>query len=291
MLLMIACGALLVVGLALTTMWSGERLVEPPAPSALVTARTATPEPAKRMPRHLAGLRVYVWWATVFTVLGTASGLLITGAGGRLIMRLLAETSPEATGSITEAFARVGDITVEGTTAYLVFGALPAAFASAALYLLVAPWLPPGRLGGPAFGALLLVTVAPFVEPLRTSNFDFAILGPGWLAVLLFAALAVLQGAFLAALAGRLSRGLPLLTRDRWLGPVSPLLAAVVLVPVGVVLAVGALVAFVFPRALPWILAVRASGAGVMTGRILLAIAVVAALPAFIGTVVTIGQR
>ncbi|SIN73228.1 hypothetical protein [Agromyces cerinus] len=291
MLLIIVCGALLVVGLALTAMWSGERLVEPPAPSALVTARTATTEPAKRMPRHLAGLKVYVWWATVFTVLGTVSGLVITGAGGRLIMRLLAETSPQATGSITEAFARVGDITLDGTVSYLIFGALPAAFASAAVYLLVAPWLPPGRLGGPTFGALLLVTVAPFVEPLRTSNFDFAIVGPGWLTLLLFAALAVLQGAFLAALAGRLSRSLPLLTRDRWLVPVSPLLAAVVLVPVGVVLAVGALVAFMFPRALPWILAARASRPGVLVGRILLAVAVIVSLPAFIGAVVTIGQR
>ncbi|MFB9309555.1 hypothetical protein BJY17_000984 [Agromyces hippuratus] len=291
MLLMIVCGVLLIGGVALTAMWSGERLVEPPAPSALLTARTATPEPAKRMPRHLAGLRVYVWWATVFTVLGTVSGLMITGAGGRLIMRLLAETSPEATGSITEALARVGDITLDGTVSYLIFGALPSAFASAALYLLVAPWLPPGRLGGPTFGALLLVTVAPFVEPLRTSNFDFAIVGPGWLALLLFAALAVLQGAFLAALAGRLSRSLPLLTRDRWLVPVSPLLAAVVLVPVGVVLAVGALVAFMFPRALPWILAARASRPGVLAGRILLAVAVIVSLPAFIGAVVTIGQR
>ena len=291
MLLMIVCGVLLIGGVALIVVWSGERLVEPPTPQVLAVPRAPASERGQRMPRHLAGLKVYVWWATVFTVLGTVSGVVITGAGGRLIMRLLAETSPEATGSLTEAFARVGDITAEGTTAYLVFGALPAAFASAALYLLVAPWLPPGRLGGPTFGLLLLVTVAPFLEPLRTSNFDFAIVGPGWLALLLFAALAVLQGAFLAALAGRLSRSLPLLSRERWIGPAAPLLTAVVLVPVGIVLAVGALVAFVFPRLLPWILAARASRPGVITGRILLAIAVVAALPAFIGAVVTIAQR
>lgn len=209
MLLMIVCGVLLFGGAVLTVIWSGERLVEPPTPQVLALPRAPGSERGQRMPRHLAGLKVYVWWATVVTMLGTASCLVITGAGGRLIMRLLAETSPEATGRITEAFARVGDITVAGTIAYLVFGALPAAFASALLYLLVAAWLPPGRLGGPTYGLLLLVTVAPFLEPLRTSNVDFAIVGPGWLALLLFAALAVLQGAFLAALAGRLSRSLP----------------------------------------------------------------------------------
>lgn len=291
MLLMFVCGVLLIGGVVLTVVWSGERLVEPPAPQAIARARAPGSGRGQRMPRHLAGLQVYAWWATVFTVLGTASSIVITGAGGRLIMRLLAETSPEATGRVTEAFARVGDITIEGTFAYLVFGALPAAFASALLYLLVAPWLPPGRLAGPTYGLLLLVTVAPFVEPLRASNVDFAIVGPGWLALLLFAALAVLQGAFLAALAGRLSRSLPLITRERWLGPVSPLLAAVVLVPVAVVLAVGAVVTFIFPRALPWVLAARASRPGIVTGRILLAIAVVAALPAFLATVVTIVQR
>jgi hypothetical protein len=290
-LLMIMCGVLLIGGVVLTVTWSGERLVEPPTPQVLALPRAPGSERGQQMPRHLAGLRVYVWWATVFTVLGTVSGLVITGAGGRLIMRLLAETSPEATGRITEALARVGDITVDGTAVYLVFGAFPAAFASAALYLLVAPWLPPGRLGGPTYGLLLLVTVAPFLEPLRASNIDFAIVGPGWLALLLFAALAVLQGAFLAALAGRLSRSLPILSRERWLGPAAPLLAAVVLVPVGVVLAVGAVVTFAFPRALPWVLAARASRPGIVTGRILLGIAVVVALPAFLATVVTIVQR
>jgi len=307
MLLMLACGVLLAVGVVLTLRWSGERVRSPHRPEALVArpstasvtpAALAASDPATVasdadpwMSRHAAGLRLYVWWATVFTCIGTLSGLLITGAGGRLVMRLLAATTPEATGRGTEAQAIVGEISAGGTLGYLVFGALPFAFASAALYLLVEPWLPRGRLGGPAFGLILLVGVSPFVDPLRPENVDFDVVGPGWLSVLAFAALSVLHGAFLAALAGRVSRSLPLVTRDRWAGPMAPLVAAVVLFPVGIVLAAGAVIAFLLPRALPWFLELRASRSGVLVGRVLLGVAVLAALPAFVSAVFSIVQR
>ncbi|MET4157911.1 hypothetical protein [Agromyces sp. PvR057] len=291
MLLMIACGVLLAVGIAFTVRWSGERLAPPATPGALAARRPPASDRPRWMPRHLAGLQVYAWWATVLTGVGTLSGLLVTGAGGRLVMRLLAATSPEATGRSTEAQAIVGEISGEGTLGYLVFGALPFAFASAALFLLVEPWLPRGRLGGPLFGLVLLIGVAPFVDPLRPENFDFDVVGPGWLSVLAFAALAVLQGAFLSAVAGRLSRSLPLVSRDRWAGPLAPLVAAVVLFPIGVVLAAGALIAFLLPRVLPWFLELRASRSGVLVGRVLLGVAVLAALPAFVSAVFSIVQR
>ncbi|GAA1951096.1 hypothetical protein [Agromyces allii] len=291
MLLMIVCGVLVAAGIAIAVRWSRERLIPPLRPAAIARASDATSDRAGWMPRHAAGLRVYVWWATVFTAVGTLSGLVVTGAGGRLVMRLLAATSPDAKGRITEAQAIVGEISPQGTLAYLVFGALPFAFASAALYLLVEPWLPRGRLGGPVFGLLLLVGVSPFVDPLRPENVDFDVVGPGWLSVAAFAALAVLQGAFLAAVAGRLSRSLPLVSRERWAGPLAPLIAAVVLFPVGVVLAVGALIAFALPRLLPWFLELRASRRGVLVGRVLLGLAVLAALPAFVSAVFSIVQR
>ena len=213
MLLIIVCGILLAVGVVLAVVWGGERLITPEFPPRGSADAGAS---APRRHPHLEGLRYYLWWATVFIVIGTATGILVTGAGGRLAMRLLAVTSPDATGRFTEAQAIVGDITVEGTVAFLIFGALPFAFASAAVFLLVAPWLPRGRWAGPTFGAILLVTIGPFIDPLRRENIDFDRVGPGWLSVLLFAALAVLQGAALAALAGRLSRSLPLMGRRNW---------------------------------------------------------------------------
>src|SRR4051812_33593639 len=81
---------------------------------------------------------------------GLGAGVLAAGAGGRLAMRLLAATSPEAEGSITEAGEIVGRITVDGTLGFLVFVGLPAGFLSGVLYALVGPILPPGRLGGVA---------------------------------------------------------------------------------------------------------------------------------------------
>ncbi|KRE30210.1 hypothetical protein [Agromyces sp. Soil535] len=288
MLIVIVCGALVAIALALCAVWGGERLVEPEFPPATPSGAAAT---TSRLRRHLDGLRLFGWWASMFLVVGTISGLLVTGAGGRLAMRLLAITSPEATGRLTEAGANVGEMTVEGTIAYLVFGGLPFAFASTALYLLVAPWLPRGRLAGPVFGLAAFILAAPFIDPLRADNVDFDIVGPGWLSVLVFAALAVVQGAFLAAFAGRLSRSLPLMTRRTWPETLMPLLLAVVLFPLGAVLAVGALVTFALPRLLPWFLAVRASRWGVIIGRALLAVGVLTALPAFVASVVSIWGR
>lgn len=105
----------------------------------------------------------------------------------------------------------MGDITLEGTLAFATFGALPIALVSAALYLLAAPWLPRGRLAGPAFGLVLLVVGSPFVDPLRADNVDFDLLGPGWLSVAVFALLALLHDTALpralpALLAARRSR-------------------------------------------------------------------------------------
>jgi hypothetical protein len=288
MFLMIVAGALLAVAVVLAIVWGRERLIPPPNPFG---AASGSPQSDSPRHPHLAGLRFYIWWATVFTVIGSATGVLVTGAGGRLAMRLLAITSPDSKGRLTEAQALVGFITLEGTLGYVVFGALPFAFASAALYLLVAPWLPRGRLAGPTFGAILLVTVSAFIDPLRPDNIDFDKVGPGWLSVLLFGALAVLQGALLAAIAGRLSRSLPLMSRRNWPATGAAMLPAVVLFPVGVVVAVGALAALAFPRVLPWFLTLRASPGGLIAGRVLLAVAVLAALPAFIAAVISIWGR
>jgi hypothetical protein len=113
MVLMIVCGVLLAIGIALAIVWGGERMHFPEYPARIPEdAASLTP----RRPR-LAGLRLYIWWVGVLIITATATGILVTGAGGRLAMRLLAATSPEATGLITEAGEIVGDITVEGTIA------------------------------------------------------------------------------------------------------------------------------------------------------------------------------
>lgn len=139
---------------------------------------------------------------------GLGAGAIAAGCGGRLVMRLLALTSPEAKGAITEAEAVIGEITLGGTLGFVVFVGLPAGFLAGVLYALAGPLLPRGRAGGLALGAILLVLAGSF-EPLRAENFDFNLVRPDWLSVLAFTALALFQGLLVVALAARLSRDVP----------------------------------------------------------------------------------
>jgi hypothetical protein len=147
-------------------------------------------------------------YAGVCFAAGLGAGLIAAGAGGRLVMRLLALTSPDAKGFITEAEATIGEITVDGTLAFITFTGIPAGVLMGALYALAGPLVRRGRAGGAALGAILLVLVGT-VEPLRAENFDFNLVGPDWLSVLSFTVLALFQGALTVALAARLSRGVP----------------------------------------------------------------------------------
>ena len=73
----VVCGVLLAIGVVLAIMWSGERLTVPAFARGSPT-------------RHRDGLRYYVWWASILVAIAAVSSVLITGAGGRVAMRLLA---------------------------------------------------------------------------------------------------------------------------------------------------------------------------------------------------------
>jgi hypothetical protein len=138
---------------------------------------------------------------------GVAAGVLAAGAGGRLVMRLLALTSPGAEGSLTEAEQVVGEISLGGTLGFLVFAGLASGLLSGMLYALLWPVLPPGRAGGLVLAAVLLVLAGSQIDPLRADNFDFAIVGPAWFAVVAFSSLALFQGMLVVALGARMSPG------------------------------------------------------------------------------------
>ena len=322
MVVLVICSVLLLAGLVLIVAWGGHELRAPAAqmpaaqmqaaqvPAAQVptavkvpaaeapTAETpATEAPAatqtQTAPRRIRvgrALRRYAWWATVITVAWAASAILLAGAGGRIVMRVLALTSPDAAGRLTEAQALVGDITAGGTLALLVFGALPGAFISAVLYALIHSWLPRGRLGGAVFGVILLLLFATTLDPLRAGNIDFDIVGPGWLAVLLFSVLIILHGMLVAAIAGWYSSRLPLRpTRPRL--AYLPLLAAVVYVPVGFLLAAGAVLVLMGASLLPgagrWLRSRNVTWAGRATLVLLAGVAI----PGFVISVVSIVGR
>ena len=63
-------------------------------------------------------MRRYLWYLTLAISSGVGAGILAAGAGGRLVMRLLAVTAgPDAQGRVTEAEQVIGRITVDGVPA------------------------------------------------------------------------------------------------------------------------------------------------------------------------------
>jgi hypothetical protein len=282
----VVCIVLVLFGLVAVVRWGG-LAVEPPSTPGPDGTGPTDPPPVSLVVRR------YLWYLAVALLSGAAAGILAAGAGGRLVMRLLAVTAgADAQGRITEAQEIVGRITVDGTLGFVVFTGLFFGPVSGAAYLLLRRWLPAGRAGGLAFGALLLVVAGTRLEPLRRSNPDFDLVGPGWVSVAAFTVLVVFHGALVAALAGRLSRAVPLLAaRPGAFAVHAPLLllvlpgpsVALVLVIVGVLVVLGsripAVVAAVHARPL------------VVVGRVALAVAALVAFPGFASAIVNILSR
>ena len=268
MALMLVCGLLLLAGVAAVVRWGGERVQPPPV------------QEREGERAWALSVRRYVWYLAVGVAAGLGAGVLVAGAGGRLIMRLLAVTADEgARGRETEAEQIVGKITTGGTVSFIAFTAIFLGLVTGPLYLLIHRLLPRGRLGDLVFGALLLVAFATRVEPLRADNTDFGLVGPGWLAASTFAALVLLHGMLVAALAGRYSRALPLIAgKRRALLGYAPLLVLVPAFPAMAIAALGAGIAVLLGRArtaVAWLSSRRA----LVGGRLLLGGAGVAALP------------
>jgi hypothetical protein len=300
MAVVVVCVLLVLAGLAAVVRWGGLTVQPPPGPApppddpagpppaAEAGAGAPPPDPP---PAGLVARR-YLWYVNLALASGFGAGLLAAGAGGRLMMRLLAVTAgPSAQGSITEAGQVVGRISVDGTIGFIVFTALFLGLASGALYLLLRPWLPAGRMGGIVYGALLLVLAGSRLEPLRRANPDFDLVGPGWVSVAGFAALVLFHGMLVAALAARISRSVPLLgTRPAAFAAHAPLLLLAPLVPVAVIVAVvGALV--VLATRSPAVLTAWRLPTLARAGRIGLALVALLALPGFVSDMADILAR
>jgi hypothetical protein len=279
MALMAVLGLVVALGLLVAFVWGGSEIVPPWAGES-----QGGPLPVGE------ALRRYVWYVALALGAGIVSGIVMIGAGGRLAMRLLAATAGEAAqGRITEAEEIVGRITVDGTLGFVIFIGILGGIATGALFVLIHRWLPAGTWRGLIFGALLLVVAGSRIDPLRTENPDFDIVGPGWLAVLIFVALGFGHGLLLAALADRYSRRLPLLSlRVKALAAHAPLLILIPGVALLVPVAAGALFAIagqsvgamrsLTPKVLVW-------------GRVLIAVVALVALPGFVSAAVDIAGR
>jgi hypothetical protein len=279
------CVLLVLAGLVAVVRWGGLTVEPPRAPE-----RAGSADPTDPPPVGLA-VRRYLWAVNLAVVAGVGAGVLAAGAGGRLVMRLLAVTAGDgAQGRITEADQVVGRISVEGTLGFVLFTALFFGTATGAAYLLMRRWLPAGRAGGVVYGALLLLLAGTRLEPLREGNVDFDLVGPGWVSVLTFSALVVFHGMLVAALAGRVSRAVPLLApTPRAIVAHFPLL----LLALGSVALVAAIVGVVVVLAsqIPAMAAAWRDRRAVTAGRVVLVLVVLVAMPSFASAIVDILGR
>lgn len=280
MVVMLVCGVLLLLAVVCVVRWGADDVTQP-----------ALADDAGNTSVGLA-VRRYVGYVTVLVVAGVGAGILVAGAGGRLVMRLLAVTADDAAqGGETEAGEIVGQISVGGTVGFIIFTGLFFGLAGGAAYLLIRRWLPAGRLGGLAFGVLLLVVAATRIEPLRGDNEDFDLVGPGWVAAAAFGALVILYGMLVPALAARYSRALPLVAiQPRSLLAHAPLLVLIPAVPVLVVAVIGGGAAVGLSR-LKRLLATVRSHNTLIAGRVVLVGVGLFALPGCVSTVVDIVER
>ena len=285
MAVIVVCILVVLAGLVATVGWGG-LTVQPPHATAPEGASPDDPPPVELV------LRRFVWEVNLAVVAGIGAGIVAAGAGGRLVMRLLAVTAgDDAQGRITEADQVVGRISAGGTIGFVVFTALFFGTASGGAYLLVRRWLPAGRAGGLTYGALLLVLAGTRLEPLREGNVDFDLVGPGWVSVVAFAALVLFHGMLVAALAGRISRAVPLLGREpRAIVAHAPLLLLAPLVPVVLALLVAGVLAVLLTRARPVIAAWHARLLR-PAGQVALALLALAALPGSLAAIASILER
>jgi len=273
----VACALLLAAGITLAIRWGDQPI------------REITPD----MPGTIGSIsRIFLRSVLIGLVSGMGAGLFVAGAGGRLAMRLLAETSSETVqGRITEAQAKIGDITVGGTIALFIFGGIFSGLVSGLLYMALRRWLPTGRLGGLCLGLILLIALAPMIDPIRSDNIDFDLVGPGWLALTVFAALAILHGFTVVALAGRYSRNVPLIGKSwRKIAWYLPLVLFIPIPPFLPGLAIVCLVVVISNRRASIAERLR-SQKTVLIGRVLLLLIVAAATPRFVTTVIDIAGR
>jgi hypothetical protein len=179
------------------------------------------------------------------------AGVLTIGAGGRLMMRVLAATSSDGVqGLQTEADETIGEVSVGGSAFLIVGVGIGAAVVGLALFSTLRRWLPDRSLAaglvGVAIGAGLLVRPAGL---LTSGNSDFTLVAPVALAVALCLATFVLFGATFGVLVDHLAPRWP---RPGWSpqGVVSVLPFAVLLPvpPVFVATVIAVLAGTVAPR-------------------------------------------
>jgi hypothetical protein len=146
--------------------------------------------------------------STAILIASLITGLLVGGVGARIFMLIARLLAPEKRGFITEAEARVGEVTAIGSLFLILFIGVFAAIAIGVMIFVSGPWTAwAGTFTGPVVGVLLLVTFNALV--LDPGNFDFALLGDEVPTVAMIAMLFVACGVGAVWLRNRFLGSLP----------------------------------------------------------------------------------
>ena len=147
------------------------------------------------------------------TLAAAVAGFVVGGLGGRLVMRILAQTSDAALKGVdTENGNNIREFTLGGTLGLVAFLTLFSA-AGGAAYIALRRWMPSNH-RALTFGVMAIgFPGAVIIDP---NNKDFRILDPKLLSVLLFVALMFGFGWLLATVHERIE---PLWLRARLRGP------------------------------------------------------------------------
>ncbi len=146
-------------------------------------------------------------------VAGLIAGVLVAGVGGRIVMRLAALLVPEAAGRFTENGNRIGDITLGGTFALILFIGLFVGVVGGTVWVTVRPWLPESA------GLRALISI-PIAIALGTkglvdgANPDFSVLGGSTVVVASLVTLVALFGPILVLAETWLDARLPHAGKD-----------------------------------------------------------------------------
>jgi hypothetical protein len=139
---------------------------------------------------------------------GIVVGIIVGGLGSRLVMRVSAIAAGSGVQGVTTANGnRVGEITVGGTIALIIFAGVFTGIFGGLLYASLRPWLAPfARWRGLIFGLGVLGLAGSLI--LDAANSDFIILRPPLLNVAMFAALFLIFGIAIAPVFDRTLRAL-----------------------------------------------------------------------------------
>ena len=150
-------------------------------------------------------------------LLGTASvvaGVLVGGVGGRLVMRVSAiAAGSDAAGLLTENENTIGEITVGGTVALIVFGGGLGGLLASIVIVGAEPWLQwMGALRGLGFGLAVMAAYFSFDTP------DFRLIDPAALNVAMFAGLFIVFGFAVSGVYWALDQKMPRASDDVQIG-------------------------------------------------------------------------